>query len=134
MKIDKKVEEYILVRDTLRSLDVEIEELKKPWLEIKNKLEGEIMAFLEETGSSSVRTPLGTCPTTTRYTASLVDAEVFMKYVVDNHKFYLLDRRANATAVKDYVKENNALPPGVNLNAICSVGVRRATATGEDNG
>jgi len=52
-----------------------------------------------------------------------------MKFVVDNNKFELLDRRANATAVKDYVAANNVLPPGCNLSAICTVGVRRPPGT-----
>jgi hypothetical protein len=36
-----------------------------------------------------------------------------------------MDGRANVTAVKDYVKEKGVLPPGCNLNALKSVGVRR---------
>jgi hypothetical protein len=51
-----------------------------------------------------------------------------MKYVIDNNLFDLLDRKANVTAVKDHVKEKGALPPGVNLSAIETVGVRRPSA------
>jgi len=38
----------------------------------------------------------------------------------------LLDRKANVTAVVDFIEENNAPPPGVNLNQVYVVGVRRS--------
>jgi hypothetical protein len=50
--------------------------------------------------------------------------------VKQHNKFELLDRRANATAVKAYVKDTNQLPPGCNLNAIQSIGVRRKPGSG----
>lgn len=83
------------------------------------------MTFLEKTGSESVRTAHGTCYASTRHTASVSDADAFMKYVLDHQAFELLDRRANSTAVKDFVKANNSLPPGVNLNAMRTIGVRK---------
>jgi hypothetical protein len=48
-----------------------------------------------------------------------------MRYVIANQKFELLDRRANVTAVKEFVKENKEQPPGCNLSAVETVGVRR---------
>jgi hypothetical protein len=48
-----------------------------------------------------------------------------MQHVIQNNSFELLDKRANVTAVKDYVKEHNTTPPGVNLSSITSIGVRR---------
>ena len=35
------------------------------------------------------------------------------------------DRRANATAVKDYAEREHMLPPGAKLNTIRTVGVRK---------
>jgi hypothetical protein len=57
----------------------------------------------------------------------LADPEAFMKYVIDNQAFDMLDRKANVTAVKEYVQETGALPPGVNLSSIKTIGVRRAS-------
>jgi hypothetical protein len=37
----------------------------------------------------------------------------------------LLERRASQTAVRAYVDEHKALPAGVNLHALETVGVRR---------
>jgi hypothetical protein len=69
----------------------------------------------------------GTIYTSTRYTASLADPEAFMKFVIETRQFDLLDRKANSTAVKDYVGEHNVLPTGCNLTAMKTLGVRRPT-------
>jgi len=55
-----------------------------------------------------------------------------MDYVTTNKLFDLLDRRANTTAVKAFVKKNNQLPPGCNLSAVETVGVRRPGAAKDD--
>ena len=93
---------------------------------MQNVLTTWLQDFLETAGAQSVKTKEGTVYASTRYTASLADPQAFMDYVIKHTAFDLLDRKANATAVRDFVENHNALPPGVNLNAIRTVGVRRA--------
>ena len=124
-KVDKRVQQYVQVRDKLKQLEEEYEAQKAPWVEMKNQLEGWMMAYLDTSGADSIKTKHGTCHTITRVTASLADPDAFMKFVIANQKYELLDRRANAQAVRDYVQENKQLPPGANLNTMISLGVRR---------
>jgi len=44
--------------------------------------------------------------------------------VIANKQFDLLDRRANATACRE-LAEKGTLPPGVKLNTIRTIGVRK---------
>lgn len=126
---EKRVGQFVKVRDKIK----EISDRHKVELEPLTSLQGELTAWLTErletVGAESVRTKEGTAYSTTRYTASLADPQVFMDFVKANDLFDLLDRKANATAVRDYVEEHKALPPGVNLSAIRTVGVRRAAGT-----
>lgn len=123
--VGKWVDHYVKVRDKIKELN-EAHDLKvAPLVELQNKLTGLLQGFLESTNSESVKTANGTCYTSTRYSASLPDAGAFMNFVIDNKHFDLLDRRANATAVRAYVETNGALPPGVNLSALRTIGVRR---------
>lgn len=124
-KIDQRVQQYIQVRDKLKEIDEEYEKKRAPLVEMQNLLTGWMMEFLDRTGSEKVGTAYGTAYTSTRYSASLADPDAFMKFVIENNKFELLDRRANPTAVRDYVKDNNALPPGANLSQVRTLGVRR---------
>ena len=126
--MDKRTEQYIQVRDMLKALEKEYDEKRKPWLEIKEKLEGIISSFLDTNKLDTVKTKHGTCYTSTRHTATLADPDAFMRYVVENKEFDLLDRRANASAVREFVEKNKSLPPGCNLNALRSLGVRRGKA------
>lgn len=126
-KVETRVKQYIATRDALKKMDEEHENRRRPLVELQNMLTGWMQKFLEKAGAESIRTSEGTCYTSTRYTASLADPEAFMQYVINNNAFDLLDRKANSTAVRAYVDEKGALPPGVNLSSISTIGVRRAS-------
>ena len=124
--IAKRVRQYIQIRDAIKYLEEKYEAQRRPLLEIQEQLAGRLRAFLGAGNLESLKTEHGTCYTSTRYTASLADPDAFMNYVIKNQLFELLDRRANATAVKDFVKKNSQEPPGCHLNGIQTIGVRRA--------
>jgi len=125
--VDKRVEQYIKVRDAIKAANDAHENAMKPLVELQNMLTGWMQNFMEQAGADNIKTAHGTCYSSTRYTASLADPEAFMKHIKETGSFDLLDRKANVTAVKDYVQEHGKLPPGVNLSAIKTVGVRRAS-------
>lgn len=124
--INARVEQYIAVRDKIKAEDEAHKVRQAPLKETLEMLAGVLTKHMEDTHSEAIRTEKGTCYVTTRYSASLADADAFMRFVRQTENFDLLDRKANATAVRDYVTLNNALPPGVNLSSIQQVGVRRS--------
>lgn len=123
--IDERVEQYIKVRDLISEKTKAFEESIAGLKDLQNMLTGWLQNFMETAGADSVKTQHGTCYSTTRYTASLADPEAFMKYVIETQDFDLLDRKCNVTAARAYVDEKGVQPPGVNLSAIKTVGVRR---------
>jgi len=125
-KVEQRIGQYVECRDAIARAKDEFEKSIAPLVDLQNKLTGWLQRFMETNGATSIKSKQGTCYASTRYTASLADPEAFMKYVISNQQFDLLDRKANVTAVKDHVKEKGALPPGVNLSAIETIGVRRA--------
>jgi len=129
--VNKRIDQFIMVRDALKKLEDEYDTKKKPLTDLKDRLSGWLQAHMDKTGAKSIRTDSGTCSATVRYTASLADADIFMRFVIDNGLYDLLDRRANPTSVRAYVENHDKLPPGVNLNAMKTVGVRRPTKKGE---
>jgi hypothetical protein len=124
--IKERVTQYITIRDKIRAMEEAHKEALKPLKELLDKLSGVLAKHMEDTKSEAIKTEGGTCYLTTRWSASLADADAFMRFVKENDKFDLMDRKANATAVRDYVEEHNTLPPGVNLSSIQQVGVRRS--------
>lgn len=131
--VEKLVGSYVALRDRLHEMEEAYELQAKPGKELLNKIQGQLTELLDRAGASSIKTPLGTAIVNTKWTASLADPQAFMDYVKANDRFDLMDRRANATAVKDFVKANpdGTAPPGVNLSAIRTIGVRRPTSKAE---
>ena len=123
--IDKRVAQFVAIRDKRRLIKEQFDAADKPLRELQDILSGRLHAFMDASNVKNLKTAHGTCYVSTRYTASLADPEVFMQFVIANRLFSLIDRRANAAAVKDYVSEHNVLPPGCNLSGIQTVGVRR---------
>lgn len=122
--VDEQVAKYLEIRDLIKELDDAHDAKLKPLREIQERVAGWLQEFMDRTGIDAVKTKHGTAYTTTRYSATLPDPEAFMQFIVAHGKFELLDRRANLTAVKDYVEENKSLPPGCNLTPFKKVNVR----------
>lgn len=125
--INDLVGNYVAIRDKLKAMEEEFDAKKKPVKETLDKIGGILREHMEKTGSEGIRTEAGTCYLTTRYTSSLADSEMFFKYVIDSERYDLLDKKANTTAVREFVKQNGGLPPGCNLSAIQTVGVKRGS-------
>jgi hypothetical protein len=127
-RIDTLVADYILTRDHIRKVKkrqkAELEEYELAL----DKLAGRLLLFLDYHHQEMARTAEGTVSATLRDTASLSDPDAFMEFVAEHELYELLDRRANATACKDFAKENGTLPPGVKINTIRNVSVRTANS------
>lgn len=125
--VNKRIAQYVQIRDELAKKKEAYENSIKPLVEVQNLLTGWLQEFLDQAGAESVKTKHGTCYQNTRYSASLADPDAFMAFVRSTNNYDLLDRKANVTAIREFVVEKNVLPPGVNLSAIKTVGVRRAS-------
>ena len=104
MSIDvaKRVEQYVKLRDKIKEIKDRQKNELKPFNETLEQLNALLLAHLNGLNGNSVATDAGTVYRTEKKSASLADAEAFMKYVVANGAFDLLDRKANVTAVEDH--------------------------------
>jgi hypothetical protein len=128
-KIEECVEQYVKLRDAISKAD-ENHKIKtsgaREYLEL---LGGAMRDKLTDIGADSAKTPAGTVYKTIKKSATVADGSVFRKYVVDNAAFDLVDMRANAPAVSEYVSQNGGIaPPGLNYSTRVEVGVRRPTS------
>jgi hypothetical protein len=123
--MDKRLQQYITVRDAIKRLDENHNNARKNLLDLQERVGGKIRAFMDANKLENLKTEHGTAYTTTVFSASVADPDLFMRYVIEHKEFDLLDRRANKTAVVAFVKEHKGLPPGVNLNSVQNLGVRR---------
>lgn len=123
--IEHRVEQYVALRDEIKRRDDEHKEAMKPYRELLDKFNGELLKALEAVNGKSVSTSAGTVYRTEKKSASLADPDAFMRFVIDTQQFDLLDRKANVTAVTDFLSDHGQLPPGVNYSTTFVAGVRR---------
>ena len=123
--IDDLVAQMVKTRDKLKEADDAHKEKTKVARDYKERLEAALLAKLNEIGGESVKTAHGTVYRTTRRSATIADSGVFREYVIQESAFDLVDWKANANAVDDFIKNEGTPPPGVNYNTAYTVGVRR---------
>lgn len=124
--IDALVGQYVKLRDKIKAADDAHKEKMAPAKGYLEKLNNALLAQLQTIGADSAKTPHGTAYQTIKRTASIADSSEFRGFVIENRAWDMADWKANAPAVEEYLTENQVLPPGVNLNSVTVVGVRRA--------
>ena len=123
--ISKRVEQYVTLRDLIKVKETEFKEGIARYKKALEDLNTILLNHLNDIGGNSLNTDAGTVYKTEKKSAPLADPAAFMSYVVDNAAFDLLDRKANVTAVTEYIKQHGTSPPGVNFSTAFVVGVRR---------
>lgn len=124
--INDLVDQVVRLRDRLKEADDAHKEKTKTARAYKDMLEAKLLEKLNSIGGESVKTEHGTVYRSTRRSATIADGDAFRGYVINNEAFDLVDWRANATAVDDFIKSEGSAPPGVNYSQTYTVGVRRA--------
>lgn len=120
------ITEYIQLRERKKAA----EETYKQWLDTNfnrrlERIEVELMAFLNETGSDSIKTVNGTAFKRSETSVTVADQKEFSRFVVGSEAWALIDFRASKTGVKEYLEEHQALPPGINFTASTAISVRK---------
>lgn len=124
---------YTLIRSERAELAKQEQALK-----IKQDLLGEmLMAKMQELGTTAFTASGFTVYQSTLVTASVKDREAFLQFVRSNDLYELMDIRASKEAVQNWANDNPigttpegmpvpATVPGVELNALARINVRKA--------
>lgn len=121
----KRIDQYVRLRDKIKKMKENFDAELEPFATALEQLNNMILDHLNKVNSDSVATPMGTAYRTAKKSASLADPDLFMNYVITQGAWDLLDRKANVTAVEDFITNNKSPPPGVNFSKVFVAGVRR---------
>ena len=92
----------------------------------QERIEAEFLSRFQDRGIDNVSTRgIGTAYMTTRSSCSTADWDIFLKFVMEQGAWEMLEHRPNKTAVAQFVEEHGDLPPGVNWSETQVVNVRR---------
>lgn len=125
-ELNKLIDRYIQLRDRKRALEATHKEQLAPYTKLMNEVEGLMLDYMQKAGVDSVSTDGGTAYQSTRRSASIKDGKAFRDFVVAQGAFSLVDWRANANAVFEYIAEHEGTGvPGVNPTSRVTVNFRR---------
>jgi hypothetical protein len=128
IRLGEWVKEFVRKRDGLARFDDAAREKRKElFVDPMNELTGKILAALDATGQISARTEFGTATINVNHYASCSDPDAFVEFVRENDAWELMERRASGLACRAFAEEHGRLPPGVRINTVRSIGVRRAS-------
>jgi hypothetical protein len=123
--VNVRIAQYVGLRDKIAAMDKAHKEKMAPFREMLDTLGGVLLTHLDNIAADSVATPSGTVYKTVKNSASIADGAAFFDFVTKNKEFDLLDKKANVTAVMEFIEQHNSPPPGVNFSSVVVVGVRR---------
>lgn len=124
--INHRVEQYIKLRDMIKKKDDDHKDAMAPFREALEKLNALLLSHLDAVGVDSAKASAGTVYKTVKKSASLEDADQFMRHVIGTENWDLLERKASQKAVEAFLEENGVLPPGVKFSQTIVVGVRKS--------
>lgn len=117
---------YVALRDRKRLMESQHKEALKPINEVMEEIEGHLLAMMQRDGVNSLATDGGTAYQSVKRRAPIKDRTAFRDFVISQQQFDLVDWKANAPNVFDYIEANGGkVPPGLNPSSYTEVNVRR---------
>lgn len=129
LKLDELADKYVRLRDKIKEIKDRQKQELAPYNDKLDQLGSYLLDYLNSIGTNSARTSAGTITKSHKDSCSVADMDAFWTFVVSQGDFDLCDRKANVTAVRDYMEKNNAPVPGVNFSSMQTVSVRRASSS-----
>lgn len=125
MSTDVLIEKYIQLRDKKAQMKQEFDSKVAPVDEAMAKIEAHMMKVLNEAGADRIGGATGVAFKSTVNSATVADKEMFRQFCLDKGLWELADIRASKTAIKDYIEQNEDLPPGINWRTETVVRINR---------
>lgn len=125
LSMEEAVDLYRQIRDYIKAKQDALAEELKPLAQKRDQLAEYMLQQAIAQGVQSFDTPAGVAYVTEKYSATVRDAQAFFDFLNDNGQWGLADIKANKAAVKQYLQEHNALPPGVHYSSFQTMGVQK---------
>jgi hypothetical protein len=123
--VEKRVGQYIKLRDLKAEMKAKHEEELKPVNETMGMIEEELKSALNAVNATNMKTDAGTVSLSTKASASAADINAFWTWVITQGQFDMIDKKPNVTAITEFVNQHGVAPPGVNYSTYQGIGVRR---------
>ena len=124
-KIDEVVAAYIKLRDKKKVIAERHKEELAKTNEVMEFMENWLMKELNTLGVESAKTEVGTAYKKKRTSIKVQDFDAFLDFVKENDCWHMLDKRANKSAMEEFLEAQEELPPGISIVVDNVVQIRR---------
>jgi len=123
--INQMVAAYIQLRDQKKQIQDRHKEELETTIAKMAIVEAGLLDMLNTTGVESARTDAGTAYKNTRVKARVENREAFFGFVKDNDLYHMLSSAVSDPAIREFIEANGEAPPGVGINTVVTINVRR---------
>ncbi len=119
---------YVKLRDAKSKLQARHKAELAPINQMLERIEKDLLAFLDEQGTTSTSTPTRTAFIDPKVTYKIEDwpaLQEFINSLPEDQRFSYLDRRPSKSAIEAFLEDNGALPPGITASTFRKVAIRR---------
>lgn len=132
VNVDQVIAAYMKLRNDKAAIEAETKDRLKDIKAKMEKFEAWIKTQADAQGVTSFKTKHGTAFLTTVDYANVADWDSVLDFIRTNEAYDMLEKRISKTAVREYIKESKAVPPGVNYGTKLEVNFRAPGAKAED--
>lgn len=126
MDTKRLVRAYLKIRDAKDALKREYDEKERELKATMNKIEVQLLKFLNEHGIENSGTDEAIFYKQEEIKPSCQDWKAFHDWIAENDAFDMLQKRITVKSLKDFMEEHDGeLPPGVSVHREYAVHVRR---------
>ena len=131
VKVDDVIATYMKLRSQKEAIEAQMKEQTAAIKAKMEKLESWIKEQADIQGVTSFKTKHGTAFLTTTDYANVADWDAMLAFVRENEAYDLFEKRVSKVAVRGYIEQTKAVPPGVNYGTRLDVNIRKPTASVE---
>ena len=132
VNVDDVVATYMKLRSQKESIEAKVKDEVTTLKTKMEKLEAWIKEQADLQGVTSFKTKHGTAFLTTVDYASVDDWDAVLRFIRTNEAYDLLEKRVSKTAVRGYIEQIKAVPPGVKYGTKLEVNIRKPATKVDD--
>ena len=123
---------YMKLRDQKAAIEGEAKDRVSGLKAKMEKLEAFLKTQMDAQGLTSFKSDHGTAFLTTTDYANVADWDAVLDFIVENDAYDMLEKRVSKIAVRGYIEQTKAVPPGVNYGTKLEVNIRKPGAKAEE--
>lgn len=131
VNVEDVVSTYMKLRGQKDAIEKETKQRVATIKEKMEKLEAWIKEQADAQGVTSFKTRSGTAFLTTTDFATVADWDAMIDFVKENEAYDLLEKRVSKVAVRGYIDQTKAVPPGINYGTRLDVNIRKPAASAD---